>query len=168
MSDTNKTPEVAEETSSHVEPPPSYTPRVASPKPAAPRSATPVNVHTPQPPFNTDLSALGPEPANVICPRCHYGVVTSVHSRVGTHAGVWSAICCLTCGIVAAIVPLLIPNCRDVDHTCPHCGFLMARYRRAMGHNTIFPVGEGYVPVAQDVRSADVAPQDTGVTQPGK
>lgn len=34
---------------------------------------------------------------------------------------VWSAICCVTCGIIAAIVPLVLPSCQDVEHICPNC-----------------------------------------------
>lgn len=34
---------------------------------------------------------------------------------------VWSLIACFTCGIIAAILPLVIPSCQDVEHTCPHC-----------------------------------------------
>ena len=38
-----------------------------------------------------------------------------------TDFSIFSAICCLTCGIIAAILPLVIPSCKDVEHTCPHC-----------------------------------------------
>jgi LITAF-like zinc ribbon domain len=65
---------------------------------------------------------------------------------------VWSAICCLTCGIIAAIIPLVVTGCKDVEHSCPRCGFVMARYQRGLGLAKVFPVVpvEGYIPVGQD------------------
>lgn len=81
---------------SHADSPPVYTPRSTTPKtsihpPLTPRSTTgeaiPEQVHAPAAPFSIDLLQIGPEPANVICPRCHYGVRTSFRNRVGTHAG---------------------------------------------------------------------------------
>ena len=79
--------------------PPSYTPkaipqtpihpppRSTSLPPASDPVSVPERVHVPKPPFSTDLTQLGPDPGNVICPRCHYGVRTSVKSSVGVNAG---------------------------------------------------------------------------------
>jgi len=83
---------------SHIDSPPSYTPRAAatpgrdihpSPSPTPPilTEAIPQRVHVPTAPFSTELAEIGPEPTNVICPRCHYGVCTSTRTRAGTHAG---------------------------------------------------------------------------------
>jgi len=83
----------------HVDSPPVYTPRTTTPgtlihpHPATPPPATsiediiPERVHVPTAPFSINLSQIGPEPTNVVCPRCHYGVCTSTTSRAGTHAG---------------------------------------------------------------------------------
>jgi hypothetical protein len=84
-----------------VDAPPSYSPyspRSASPLPAAgpatPRRDYPQTVelptdriHVPGPSFSQDLSKVHDTPANVVCPRCHYGVQTQVRSVCGTHAG---------------------------------------------------------------------------------
>lgn len=84
-----------------VEAPPSYSPRATSPQPATalnhPPSGSghsdvepvrePVQIHAPLPPFLNDLSQVRADSANVVCPRCHYGVQTSTKSRAGTHAG---------------------------------------------------------------------------------
>jgi hypothetical protein len=76
--------------------PPSYSPREVPAEPVTPihpppRADGPDNnaprIYTPRPPFTTNLSEIGAEPANVICPRCHYGVTTGVKASVGTHAG---------------------------------------------------------------------------------
>ena len=89
--------------------PPSYTPRetyespdippptqpskspINPPSPSATpgpsESRTPENIYAPQPPFSNDLAGIGPEPANVICPRCHYGVRTNTKPRAGMHVG---------------------------------------------------------------------------------
>lgn len=81
---------------SHIDSPPVYTPRASSPgtpiHPASsstppPSTVVPERVHVPTAPFSTNLVDIGPEPTNVICPRCHYGVRTSTRSRAGTHAG---------------------------------------------------------------------------------
>ena len=84
---------------SHADSPPLYTPRATAtpgtpihpPPTTTPDSAVvdvvPEQVHAPTAPFSIDLTNIGPEPTNVICPRCHYGVSTSTRTRVGTHAG---------------------------------------------------------------------------------
>jgi len=92
-----KTTEAAKPTTeAPVDAPPSYTPHPSSPAPMpsreAPAAATtshvvPENVHVPQAPFSNDLNKIGPDPTNVICPRCHYGVQTLTKSRTGTQAG---------------------------------------------------------------------------------
>ena len=83
---------------SQIECPPSYTPRAAetpgkpihplpSSTPPALTEAIPELVHVPTALFFIDFAKIGPEPTNVICPRCHYGVRTSIRTRAGTHAG---------------------------------------------------------------------------------
>jgi hypothetical protein len=77
--------------------PPSYTPRPVTqtnppPSSSSSRSPPPValpsdRIYTPGPSFSQDLSKVGEQPANVVCPRCHYGVQTQTRTRVGTHAG---------------------------------------------------------------------------------
>jgi hypothetical protein len=78
----------------HFDSPPVYTPQkvptgtLIHPPPAtSDEEVIPERVHVPTAPFTTNLSHIGPEPTNVICPRCHYGVYTSTTSRAGTHAG---------------------------------------------------------------------------------
>src|SRR5271170_3840730 len=89
----DKHTEAVKDTTPLVDAPPVYTPRAASPihppppPPATSSSVTPERIHAPTPPFTTDLVQIGPEPTNVICPRCHHGVRTNTNSRAGTHAG---------------------------------------------------------------------------------
>ena len=87
--------------SGQAEAPPSYSPRATSPQPVTPLNHPPsgsvpsdvetindpIQIHTPRPPFLNDPSQLRADPANVVCPRCHYGVQTTTRSRAGTHAG---------------------------------------------------------------------------------
>ena len=87
--------------SGQAEAPPSYSPRATSPQPVTPlnhppsgsvpsdveTTTDPIQIHTPRPPFLNDPSQLRADPANVVCPRCHYGVQTTTRSRAGTHAG---------------------------------------------------------------------------------
>ena len=74
-----------------IEAPPSYTPHEETPKaPISPPPTTPSapeRVYTPQGPFSSNLVEVGPDPANVICPRCRYGVRTQTSSKAGAHAG---------------------------------------------------------------------------------
>jgi LITAF-like zinc ribbon domain len=107
-------------------------------------SSVPENIHVPEAPFVEDMVHLGSEPQNVLCPACHFGVRTYTKTRVGSHAGypqttrcsevwdvgveanagrVWSAICCVTCGVIAAFLPLVLPSCQDVEHICPNCTY---------------------------------------------
>lgn len=180
----NKTTEAVDQTTSttsHVDPPP-YSPRTVAPKAASPPpapSATLVQVFVPRAPFNTDISSLGPEPANVICPRCHHGVVTSTHSRVGTHAGylprppsnktvsgpqlpVLHVALSLRSSLLSSPIARTLNMC--VLIVCPPVpelmvgGFLMARYQRGVSGAKVFPVDTGYVPVAQEYPSAATPP----------
>lgn len=103
----DKNTEAAKDTTSLVDAPPSYTPRAASPitpihppPPPAESSVTPERVHAPTAPFSNDLVQIGPEPANVVCPRCHYGVRTNTKSRAGTHAGYPSPLSPPLCRVV--------------------------------------------------------------------
>jgi len=175
---------VTEAKSSKVEPeqveaPPSYSPRAMSPQPVTPLHPPPTTpvpsdvesareplLYAPRPPRLDDLTQIGADSAHVVCPRCHYSVQTKTTSRAGTHAGVWSLIACFTCGIVAAIIPLVIPSCQDVEHTCPHCNFVMARYRRGVNAAKVYPVNGDYIPVNQEdspVAPLPKFPQQTGV-----
>jgi hypothetical protein len=93
------TDEIIDAEEHHLDAPPTYTPRVATPQtpiypppssetpPRIAEVVPPERIHAPTAPFSTDLTLIGPEPANVICPRCHYGVRTSTQSSPGTHAG---------------------------------------------------------------------------------
>jgi len=153
---------------------PEYTPRSTSqplptrpatpPRPATPAHSVPA-AHTSS--LTRDVSDLRAHSANVVCPRCHHGIMTQTRSRVGTNAGVWSLIACFACGVIGAVVPLLMRETKDVEHSCSNCGFLMARFRR--GHDTlVFPVGEErYVAVAtEDHRPASpIQRQETGVVE---
>jgi hypothetical protein len=104
MTESNKATEAAAAAKAdnpQVEAPPSYTPRVMSPVTRIdppPTTSTPLLVDNESPaprqiysqapsgPFLNDPTKLGAEPANIICPRCHYGVQTSTRTRAGTHA----------------------------------------------------------------------------------
>ena len=110
----------------------------------------------------------------------------SVINRVS----VWAAICCLTCGVIAAILPLVIPSCQDVEHTCPNCtyppphppkfrrwltnlgGFLMARFRRGVDSAKVFPVDQGgYIAASQSGPQATPPvqfAQQSGIAEPAK
>jgi LITAF-like zinc ribbon domain len=127
-------------------PPPTPPPHEKSDRPGSivtrRTSSVPENIHAPEVPFADDMVHLGSEPQNVVCPACHFGVRTYTKTRVGSHAGyppkvpldlevghgaeanlgrVWSAICCVTCGVIAAVLPLVLPSCQDVEHICPNC-----------------------------------------------
>lgn len=74
-----------------AEAPPSYSPQpeespkaVINPPPA---TNLPERVYQPSGPFSSNLTELGSDPANVICPRCQYGVRTQTASTPGAHAG---------------------------------------------------------------------------------
>jgi hypothetical protein len=103
MTESNKATEAAAAAKAdnpQVEAPPSYTPRAMSPVTRIdppPTTSTPllvdnepaprqIYVQPPRGPFLNDPTKLGAEPANIICPRCHYGVQTSTRTRAGTHA----------------------------------------------------------------------------------
>jgi len=95
---------------------------------------------------------------------------------------VWATICCVTCGIIAAIIPLVMPSCQDVEHICSNCpsslfslqflgichclilflttnfsvigGFRMAKYRRGIGVAKVYPPAPRAAPEYSQVSSA--------------
>lgn len=97
----NKDVEAAAAKADHapVDAPPSYTPQTLTPINPPPASSSASNlqpplvelpaerIHAPGPSFSQNLLNVRDQPANVVCPRCHYGVQTQIKSRVGTHAG---------------------------------------------------------------------------------
>ena len=92
-----------------IEAPPSYTPRAITPLHPPPRSSSPPpplpqqprpndgpptpillpvdRIHIATSIFSQDLTQIKDTSANVVCPRCHYGVQTKTNHRAGTHAG---------------------------------------------------------------------------------
>src|SRR5579871_929112 len=119
------------------EPPPSYAPPKQPVIPKAPitppHEDSRINPPLPQDPFPSDLTRLGPDPADIACPRCHHNVRTRTAPKAGIYTGysswlldrpngsIWSAVGCIVLNIFGALIPFLLPSCKDIEHICPIC-----------------------------------------------
>lgn len=112
--------------------PPAYSEfgQPSSPSPIAymsPNAAQSSPVYVPSQQMQVSLKT---SPALVVCPRCTIAVRTTTKSRVG--AQTWC--CCLL------LAPLCCQCCwpfcwsctKDVEHSCPSCGYVIHRYLRTL------------------------------------
>ncbi|QRD82457.1 LITAF-like zinc ribbon domain-containing protein [Aspergillus flavus] len=77
------------------------------------------------------LIALSTYPAIIDCPNCHARTTTRVNLTTGARATCWSCLCCLCLGPFAALLPCLLPNCKDYEHYCGNCNRLLAVVERS-------------------------------------
>ncbi|CAL8100156.1 unnamed protein product [Orchesella dallaii] len=79
----------------------------------------------PQPPPAPALNEvlLSEDRQRVRCPYCGASITTIVKYKTGMMSHI--AACC-----PLAWIPYVIDMCKDVDHTCPHCGRLIGKFKR--------------------------------------
>jgi lipopolysaccharide-induced tumor necrosis factor-alpha factor len=68
-------------------------------------------------------------PTRTQCPRCHQQVITVVNYSpgVGTLL-IGLTICLFGGGLGCCLIPLCVPGCQDVMHSCPACGSVIGRH----------------------------------------
>ncbi|KAE8412446.1 LITAF-like zinc ribbon domain-containing protein [Aspergillus pseudocaelatus] len=105
-------------------------------------ASTPACLHsqTPAPggyPQVIPLIALSTYPALIDCPNCRARTMTRVNLTLGPRATCWSCLCCLCLGPCAAILPCILPSCKDYEHYCGNCNRLLAVVERTGAVRTI-------------------------------
>ncbi|KAF9974651.1 hypothetical protein BGZ73_001874 [Actinomortierella ambigua] len=84
----------------------------------------------------TRIEDLGPKPGVVVCPHCHYVVLTETEPEAGSCTylsiltllllGITSCGCCL--------LPLCVTSGKDMLHSCPNCSSEIGLFSRLKGH----------------------------------
>ncbi|KAF9158871.1 hypothetical protein DFQ27_008351 [Actinomortierella ambigua] len=82
------------------------------------------------------IEDLGPKPGVVVCPHCHYVVLTETEPEAGSCTylsiltllllGITSCGCCL--------LPLCMTSGKDMLHSCPNCSEEIGLFSRLKGH----------------------------------
>ncbi|KAE8327521.1 LITAF-like zinc ribbon domain-containing protein [Aspergillus sergii] len=76
------------------------------------------------------LTVLSNRPTVVDCPYCHARTATRIELIVGPQATCWSCICCIFFGPLGALIPCILPSCKDCAHYCGSCGRPLAVVKR--------------------------------------
>ncbi|XP_076046959.1 LITAF domain-containing protein isoform X10 [Oratosquilla oratoria] len=107
--------------------PPSYSEAVGGVPPQAPftpSSGVPTAIVT-------TVVPLGPQSTHMICPHCHAEVDTATKSEPSLIAYLSGfVIALLGCWMGCCLLPCCIPECMNVQHTCPNCRAFLGKYKR--------------------------------------
>ncbi|KAB8262589.1 LITAF-like zinc ribbon domain-containing protein [Aspergillus pseudonomiae] len=76
------------------------------------------------------LTLLTNRPTIVDCPYCHARTATQTEMIVGSRATCWSCVCCIFLGPLGALIPCIMPSCKDCEHYCGSCGRVLAVVER--------------------------------------
>ncbi|KAE8378171.1 hypothetical protein BDV26DRAFT_197810 [Aspergillus bertholletiae] len=76
------------------------------------------------------LTILSNRPTVVDCPYCHARTATRTQLIVGPRASCWSCVCCIFLGPIGALIPCIMPSCKDCEHSCGSCGRPLAVVER--------------------------------------
>ncbi len=110
---------------------PSPVPVIASPVPTtyAPQYVTASPSYSP-----VMIPQLRSDPVVLDCPRCRATVQTSTQFKVGGATWLWAVIGCVLCGSIGCpcigAIPFCVDGCKDVEHSCPSCGYFIGKYSR--------------------------------------
>ncbi|KAF9889967.1 hypothetical protein FE257_006841 [Aspergillus nanangensis] len=88
----------------------------------APATIVPV----PEAPRVKPLEQLGQESALIDCPSCQFRTTTKVQEENSSQTTMAALFCCIFCGCIGALIPLLCKWSQDYHHFCSHCGFKVA------------------------------------------
>ncbi|XP_076046954.1 lipopolysaccharide-induced tumor necrosis factor-alpha factor homolog isoform X5 [Oratosquilla oratoria] len=79
----------------------------------------------------TTVVPLGPQSTHMICPHCHAEVDTATKSEPSLIAYLSGfVIALLGCWMGCCLLPCCIPECMNVQHTCPNCRAFLGKYKR--------------------------------------
>ncbi|CAF0839700.1 unnamed protein product [Brachionus calyciflorus] len=100
------------------------------PKPTVPNQAffpTQQHISVVQPSANVPYG-LGDYSTQTVCPRCRTYVSTNVKYIIGPITWLIAGVLCVfgfNCG--CCLIPFCADSCKNVEHYCPNCGFLILR-----------------------------------------
>lgn len=70
------------------------------------------------------------KPIPLICPYCHRSIVTRIQPKIGLITWVGSLIGLVGFPLFCCLYPFCFDITKDVEHTCPSCGHVLALYQR--------------------------------------
>lgn len=86
----------------------------------------------------TPLASLSEGPAPVDCPVCHTRAMTRCEKHSGNTVHAWAAVLCIC--LCLGCIPYLIKGLKDTEHSCGHCGVMLATYKNS-GHTVVHQHG---------------------------
>lgn len=121
-----------------VDPPPAYTTGPYVPGGEGYQGPTPMLITTQRTtmaggPMVTvvKVGQWGPFPMNVVCPQCQARVMTATNASPGLLTWLLSgALVFFGCWLGCCLIPCCIPECQDIEHTCPNCKAHLGTFRR--------------------------------------
>ncbi|KAI1710782.1 LITAF-like zinc ribbon domain-containing protein [Ditylenchus destructor] len=74
-------------------------------------------------------TAMAPHSMRVKCPSCQQQIHTVANPQPGLAAFISGTLLTLFGCILCAWIPCIMQECKDVTHTCPHCGSYLGKYK---------------------------------------
>ncbi|XP_078450946.1 LOW QUALITY PROTEIN: cell death-inducing p53-target protein 1-like [Lampetra planeri] len=72
-----------------------------------------------------------PYPMRMVCPHCQLLVTTQTSHVSGTMSVLMCVLCCIVgCDLGCCLIPFLVDDLKDVEHTCPNCKAHLFMYKR--------------------------------------
>nr|ALG36747.1 lipopolysaccharide-induced tumor necrosis factor-alpha factor 3 [Brachionus koreanus] len=103
-------------------------------QPSAPEIATECLIYEPQQPnivYACVPMRLGDNSTQLMCPNCRANVLTVVKRESGLLTWLLGAsICFLGFGCGCCLIPFCINSCKDSEHYCPNCKFMIGKNKK--------------------------------------
>ncbi|XP_004918000.1 lipopolysaccharide-induced tumor necrosis factor-alpha factor homolog isoform X3 [Xenopus tropicalis] len=76
-------------------------------------------------------SSFQDTPVTATCPNCNQRIITRLQYSVGLFSWILFAVFMFFgCWLGCCIIPFVMDRCKDVDHYCPSCNYLLHKYKR--------------------------------------
>ncbi|XP_069066631.1 cell death-inducing p53-target protein 1 homolog isoform X2 [Pleurodeles waltl] len=76
------------------------------------------------------IGQAGDTPMRTTCPACQQQIMTNISHVPGGMAWIICAVLAVLGFWLCCFIPFLVPSCQDVNHYCPYCRHLVAKYNR--------------------------------------
>ncbi|CAF0906713.1 unnamed protein product [Brachionus calyciflorus] len=74
---------------------------------------------------------LGDHPTQTVCPNCRANVSTNIKYETGLITWlIAGALCFFGLGCGCCLIPFCVDSCKDVEHFCPNCRYMIGRNRK--------------------------------------
>jgi lipopolysaccharide-induced tumor necrosis factor-alpha factor len=73
-------------------------------------------------------TVLGPTPMILECLMCRATITSITRPRIGGITILWALGSCILIPFIGFFIPFCINSCKDVEHSCPNCGYIIGCY----------------------------------------